>query len=136
MFYIIFDCFHCFSPNCSSMPKVSIIIMLYVGTIRSRERAEQALRSREEFLSRITGEFIEPLNRILRHSDRESLEYTENYEEAMADIHSAGTRLNEMLSQIMSYKSVVLVKEKTAKAERTGGLNKRFGRWYWQCCWW
>ena len=109
-----------------SLALFSIIILLYVGTIRSRERAEQALRSREEFLSGITGEFIEPLKRILRHSDRESLEHTEDYEEAMADIHSAGTRLNEMLSQIMSYKSVVQVKEKTAKAERTGGPNKRF----------
>lgn len=109
-----------------SLALFSIIIVLYVGTIRSRERAEQALRSREEFLSGITGEFIEPLKRILRHSDRESLEHTEDYEEAMADIHSAGMRLNEMLSQIMSYKSVVLEKGQTAKGERTGGLNKRF----------
>ena len=109
-----------------SVALFSIIIVLYLGTIKSREKAERALRSREEFLSRITGEFAEPLKRILSHSNRESMEHTEDYGEAMAAIHSAGTRLSEMLSQIMSYKSIVLVGEKEARSERADGLNKRF----------
>ena len=109
-----------------SLALFSIIIILYMGTMKSREKAERALRSREEFLSRITLEFADPLKSILSYSSRESLDRTEDYEEAMARIHSQGTRLSEMLSQIMSYKSIVLVGDKASKREKTGGLNKRF----------
>ena len=109
-----------------SLALFSIIIVLYNGTLKSREKAEQALRSREEFLSRITGELSEPLKRILSHSNREGLERAEDYEEAMAAIHSAGTRLSERLSQIMSYKSIARVGAKETKAKQTSGLNKRF----------
>ena len=109
-----------------SLALFSIIIVLYIGTIRSRVKAEKALRSREEFLSRITGEFAEPLKSILNHSDREGVNHAEDIEEEMAYIHGAGMRLSEMLSQIMSYKSIVLVRDTDTNTKKTGGLNKRF----------
>ena len=109
-----------------SLALFSIIIILYMGTMKSREKAEHALRSREEFLSRITLEFADPLKSILSYSSRESYERAEDYEEAMASIHTQGMRLSEMLSQIMSYKSIVLVGDKEAKREKASGLNKRF----------
>ena len=111
-----------------SLALFSIIIVLYLGTLGSREKAEEALRSREEFLSRITGEFSEPLKGILEHSDMERFGRAEDYEEEMAYIHSAGERLSETLSQVMSYKSIVLVGDKSAgkTTERTMGLDKRF----------
>ena len=109
-----------------SLALFSIIVVLYFGTIKSRRRAEQALRSREEFLSRITGELTEPLKTILNHSEREGASLGVDYEEDMASIHAAGTRLSETLSQIMSYKSIVLVRDQKTKKERTSGLNKRF----------
>ena len=109
-----------------SLALFSVIIVLYIGTIQSREKAEKALRSREEFLSRITGEFAEPLNHILEHSGREGFRDAEDYEEELARIHSAGLRLSEMLSQIMSYKSIVLVRNPDTKAQSNVGLDKRF----------
>lgn len=118
-----------FATALLSIALFGVIIVLYIGTIRSREKAEMALRSREEFLSHITGELAEPLKIILNHSDRESAGRSEDYEEEMAFIHSAGIRLSDMLSQIISYKSIVMVgdrKEESPKGRETGGLSKRF----------
>ena len=112
-----------------SLALFGIIIVLYLGTIRSREKAEKALQSREEFLSRITGELADPLKSILNHSDREYAGRSEDYEEEMAYIHSAGIRLSDMLSQIMSYKSIVMGQgddKDSARRREAGGLNKRF----------
>ena len=112
-----------------SLALFGIIIILYIGTICSREKAEKALDSREEFLSHITGELSEPLNSILNHSDRGYAGRSEDYEEEMAFIHSAGVRLSDMLSQIMSYKSLVMGNKENighTKTKEAGGLNKRF----------
>ena len=112
-----------------SLALFAVIIILYFVTLRSRERAEDALASREEFLSRITGEFAEPLNRILERSGTENVSRMEDYEEEMASIHTAGQQLSEMISQIMSYKSIVLLREKDAddpNMEITRGMDKRF----------
>ena len=113
-----------------SLALFGIIIILYMGTIRSREKAERALQSREEFLSHITGELAEPLKSILNHSDKEYAGRSEDYEEEMAYIHAAGIRLSDMLSQIMSYKSIVMGqdgdKDSASSRRSAGGLNKRF----------
>ena len=82
-----------------SLALFSVIIVLYIGTIQSREKAEKALRSREEFLSRITGEFAEPLNHILEHSGREGFRDAEDYEEELARIHSAGLFADHVLQE-------------------------------------
>ena len=112
-----------------SLALFGVIIILYIGTIKSREKAEKALRSREEFLTRVTGELSGPLNSILNHSDREFVKRSEDHEEEMAYIHSAGMRLSETISHIMSYKRIVMSEgeEKDSGKKRvTGRLSKRF----------
>ena len=112
-----------------SLALFSVIIMLYLSAIKNRDNAEKALASREEFLSGITGKFAEPLNRILEHSSRESVNMMEDYEEEMASIHAAGERLSEMMGQMMSYKSIVASYGNDGaekKGGRTVGINKRF----------
>ena len=112
-----------------SLALFGIIIVLYIGTIKSMEKSEKALLSREEFLSRITGEFAGPLKSILNHSDRDYAGRSGDYEEEMAYIHSAGISLSDMLSQIISYKSIVMAgqADKNDTGNRSaGGLNRRF----------
>ncbi|MBQ9438522.1 MAG: response regulator [Lachnospiraceae bacterium] len=111
-----------------SLALFSIIIVLYLMALRSQTNAEAALASKEEFLAQITGEFHEPLKRILDKSDRENRNRLEDYEMELAAIHAAGEKLSEMVNQIMSYTSIVRSEKKGEKraAGKTGGMNKRF----------
>nr|MCR5452621.1 histidine kinase [Lachnospiraceae bacterium] len=111
-----------------SLALFAVIIMLYLASVRNRERAEEAFLSREEFLSHITTQLAEPLGRILDRSSRENYDNSDDFEEDMASIHSAGESLSEMMSQLMSYKSIVLSneKEKISESGHVKGMDKRF----------
>ena len=113
-----------------SLALFAIIITLYLFAQKSREKAEKALISRDEFMDGITGELNDPLNRILEHSSIESIGQSEDYEEELAQVHAAGLRLSEMMQQIMSYKSIISAEKKKESAQenkkRGLGVNKRF----------
>ena len=113
-----------------SLALFAMIVVLYLSAVRSALKTEEALRSREEFLSNITGELAEPLNRILERSGMDNAVRIEDVEEVMTSIHSSALSLSEMMGQIMSYKSIVASsKEQSAdKAgrEKTVGLDKKF----------
>ncbi|MBQ9632981.1 MAG: cache domain-containing protein, partial [Lachnospiraceae bacterium] len=112
-----------------SLALFSIIIVLYVATVRSREKAENALYSRERFLTHITSELQEPLCRIMERSGRSREGRIENYEEEMASIYHAGEQLSEMVEQIISYKSIILGTQdaqKNTRSKKAAGMDKRF----------
>ncbi len=114
-----------------SLALFAVIIMLYLSAQKSGEKARKALESRDEFLSSISGQLADPLNRILEQSDREKLNGAEDYEDKLNSIHSAGVRLSEMVGQIISYKSIIAA-EKKVKTDDTGvhapWINRRFRR--------
>lgn len=77
----------------------------------------------------ITGELREPLSQILDSSRKKNAENIEDYDEEMSRIHDAGERLSEMISQIMSYSSIVRTEKKKDSKGKSGkgkGMNKRF----------
>ena len=107
----------------------AVIVILYLSTVKSRERAEEALYSRERFLTGITHELQGPLSRILKHSEWGSGTKVTDYEEEMEAIHHAATQLSEVIGQILSYKDIVLLnadKEKEPRSVRDSGMDKRY----------
>lgn len=105
------------------------VIILYLLAVKNQKRAENALASKEEFLSGITGELHEPLSRILDCSSKGNRENIDDYDAEMARIHAAGERLSEMIGQIIAYSSIIRTGQKKDSDEKSGkgkGMNKRF----------
>ena len=105
------------------------VIILYLLAVKNQKRAENALASKEEFLSCITGELHEQLSRILDCSSKGNRENIDDYDAEMARIHAAGERLSEMIGQIIAYSSIMRTGKKKDSSEKLGkgkGMNKRF----------
>lgn len=105
------------------------VVILYLLAVKNQKRAENALASKEEFLSGITGELREPLSRILDCSSKGNRENIDDYDAEMARIHAAGERLSEMIGQIIAYSSIIRTGQKKDSDEKSGkgkGMNKRF----------
>lgn len=105
------------------------VIILYLLAVKNQKRAENALASKEEFLSGITGELREPLSRILDCSSKGNRGNIDDYDAEMARIHAAGERLSEMIGQIIAYSSIIRTAKKKDSSEKSGkgkGMNKRF----------
>lgn len=100
----------------------AIVIILYVQAVRSRKSAEDALASRDEFLSGITAELKQPLIRILNSSSADNTDSIYDYRAELARIHAAGERLSEMIEQIVSYSSIV---RKDAVQDKQGTGRRR-----------
>ena len=111
---------------------MTVIIFLYTMTARNRAKAENALRSKDEFLSAITGELETPLRKILTNSDTRNYTDFEAAQERLAGIHDAGEQLSYKIHQIISYSSIVKdeEKKKTRERKREKGrvlrMNNRF----------
>ena len=97
-----------------------VIIILYVMTARNRMKAENALKSKEEFLAGITGELETPLKKILTNSDVSSHPDYDTAEERFTGIHEAGEQLSYKIRQIISYSNIV----KTENKEKQEQENK------------
>ncbi len=114
-----------------SLALFAIVIVLYLLAIRNQKHAEEALASKEEFLSGITGELQAPLRRIIERSSRERAAEAEDPQEDFAAIHASGERLSEMVEQLMSYSSIVR-QEKSGgdgrKQEAKTGTSRKFQR--------
>ncbi len=106
-----------------------IVIILYVFALNSQKKTEEALRSKEEFLNRITGDLREPLSTIMHVSDRDYASQIEDYGSELSRIHRAGADLSEMIDKILSFSSIVRTESKKdtdiSHAEK-GAMNRRF----------
>ncbi|MCR5503921.1 MAG: response regulator [Lachnospiraceae bacterium] len=115
--------------SCMAIILFFVIIRLYLISVRSRQQAEHALSTREEFLQGITAKIREPLNRILSVSDRENTEKSVDTEKDMARIHAAGENLSDMIGQMMSYSSLVKSEKQKRfrmRREQSRGMNRKF----------
>ncbi|MBR1861330.1 MAG: response regulator [Lachnospiraceae bacterium] len=105
-----------------------IVIILYLLAVKNQKKAENVLASKEAFLSGISDELSEPLQRILDSSVKEGIEGEDEWREEMARIRSSGEKLSEMIKQIISYSSIVRTeKNRNAKGSRaaSGGMDRR-----------
>lgn len=111
---------------------MSVIIALYLISLRSRRHAEEALRSKEEFLAGITSELEAPLKRILGNSDTSRYQDSDDPAERFSLIHDAGEQLSYSIRQILTYSDIVKSEKNERSSERgkrskwTVRMNKRF----------
>ncbi|MBR5116645.1 MAG: histidine kinase, partial [Lachnospiraceae bacterium] len=99
----------------------AVILSLYLSTIRSRRRAEEALASRNAFLTNLSEELSEPLRTIVDHSETRRDAPILYPEEELSKIHEAGKKLSEKLDQIHSYSSIV----RASEAAKPGRSDRR-----------
>ena len=92
---------------------LSAIVALYIFGVINRGKAEKALAAKEEFLSSITKELKNPLNRIMQLSDTNRLGNSVNVKENLADIKESSLQLDGMLNNLFSYSA--MAKEETSK---------------------
>ena len=107
----------------------AVILMLYMSSVRNRKKAEDALVSKEAFLTKITGELRDPLHRIMDSASVENVRHSADYEEEFIKIREASGRLSEMIGQIISYTAIVQKSETEKIGKRrilSGGINARF----------
>ncbi|MBO4346805.1 MAG: response regulator [Lachnospiraceae bacterium] len=111
-----------------SLSLFAVTMLLYMLAIRNSKRVEEAFASKEKYLASVGGDFGEQVKRILDSSVKTPSSDMEDDEEKFVNIHDAGVKLSDMLSQIMSYTSIVSSEEdlrKTGKKIKTGP-NKKF----------
>ncbi|MBR1750237.1 MAG: histidine kinase, partial [Ruminococcus sp.] len=111
---------------------MTVIIVLYVGSVRNRRKAEDALHSKNEFLAGITAELESPLRRIINDSDIKNYPDNEALDERLASIHTAGEQLSYAIRQIITYSGIVKLEKNEELSKKpyiektTLRVNKRF----------
>ena len=112
-----------------SMMIFLIVMILYIISVRSAKKAEDAYAYKEKFLEQITAELQEPLQRILTTSSPEYAEHATDPELAFSAIHAAGAKLSDKIGKILSYSSIVRT-EKEKKRYVHSGDEVRLSRRY------
>jgi signal transduction histidine kinase/DNA-binding response OmpR family regulator/HPt (histidine-containing phosphotransfer) domain-containing protein len=108
-----------------SLALLIIVILLYLYSVHSSKKTEEALRSKEEFLNKITGDLKNPLSRIMEDS-KASPDIGDDNRRFISIQESAG-QLSDMIDQILSYSSIVKSEDNRNAAKIKGNaMNKRF----------
>ena len=107
-----------------SMLMLVLMVMFYVVGARNRVRAENALRSREQFVNKLSEGIREPLKRILKLSDVERFAAREEPLEDISEIKASGLQLKEMLQNLDMYSDIVTDASKEEKSEEKYELSR------------
>lgn len=107
---------------------VNVLLLLLIVTAiltgsRNRIRAQEALQSRELFVSRILDNLREPLGKILRLSDMQRFNNSTDIKADMADIKVSSLQLKEMMDNLRSYSSIVTGLDKNSGQKKKERLE-------------
>ncbi len=111
------------------------IIFLYLNAMRSGLLAENALRVKEEFLSRLSRDLRDPLHDILSISNKGVLHMDENPAECAAQVRESALKLSDMLDNLFSFSTIIssdrlkLAKEKNFHDEELSKISRYARRW-------
>ena len=94
------------------------IIFFYLNAMRNGLRAENALRVKEEFLSRLSHELRNPLRRILDLSSTKTVESDADPAECAAQVRESALKLSDMLNNLFSFSTMVFSDRKKLKSEK------------------
>ena len=83
------------------------IIFFYLNAMRNGLRAENALRVKEEFLSRLSRELRDPVKNILKLSSVETVKSETDPVESAAQVRESALRLSDMLDNLFSFSTIV-----------------------------
>lgn len=94
------------------------IIFFYLNAMRNGLRAENALRVKEEFLSRLSHELRNPLRRILDLSSTKTVESDADPAECAAQVREAALKLSDMLNNLFSFSTMVFSDKRKLKSKK------------------
>ena len=96
------------------------IILLYLHTVKNREKAEKALRVRDEFLSGMSSNLKKPIASILNrcNPDNES-----SSREDIAQVRESALKLSDMVDNLVSYSGIVTTEKKEKQKEQSNSLT-------------
>ncbi len=92
---------------------VAVIAVFYVMGYKERCRAEEALKYKNNFISRMSDKFRTPLNKITEYAD--SIKDSGNTAESVDMIRLEAGHLNEMMDNILYYSDIVTTRNETPK---------------------
>ena len=101
-----------------SIALLAFVSVFYVRSSRNRAKAEEALKSREIFVSRLSQKLREPLKNILEHSDAAREKAGSDVETDINEVKASGLRLNEMIEDLGSYSSIISDINRTEQEEK------------------
>lgn len=93
------------------------IIFFYLNAMRNGLRAENALKVKEEFLSRLSHDLKAPLRKILDLSSVQTIESDANPAECAAQVRESALKLSDMLENLFSFSNIV-TKDKNTAADK------------------
>ena len=101
------------------------VILLYVMTIRSRRRVEEALDVKERFLSGMSSELRNPMRTIIHYSDYNELMSSGDPKAYMSRIRESAAELDHTLSNMLSYSGLERLEEKERTDTSPEELEKK-----------
>lgn len=102
---------------------VIVIIVFYLMSVHNRIKSEKALEVKEEFLSGLSGELREPLNRVLKRCDMMLAAHGGTMED-VTDIKQSGIQLSEMFDNLFSFSSIVSRENRQQEEKKQINLPK------------
>ena len=90
-----------------SLVMMLAIIFFYLNARSNGLRAENALRVKEEFLSRLSKELKEPLNKILNLSSTKTVESDADPAECAVQVRESALKLSDMLENLFSFSTII-----------------------------
>lgn len=94
---------------------VAVIAIFYLMGYKERCRAEDALKYRNRFISKMSGEFRTPLNKIAEYAD--SIKNSGKVAETADVIRLEAVHLGEMMDNILCYSDIVSRNENRSEPE-------------------
>ncbi|MBQ9478868.1 MAG: response regulator [Selenomonadaceae bacterium] len=82
------------------------IVVFYLNGVKNRLKAEEALQAKEIFLSHMSKELREPLNRILKLSRIDAIESDINPVENANRIKDSALQLKDMIDNLLSFSDI------------------------------
>ncbi len=82
---------------------ILVIIVIFRMSSKNRIRAEEALRSRELFVNKLSEKLTEPANKIIRLSDSENADSNAKIRDDLSEIKASGMEITDMINDLRSY---------------------------------
>ncbi|MBR1858965.1 MAG: hypothetical protein IJ797_05675, partial [Selenomonadaceae bacterium] len=98
----------------ASILMLLVVIFFYLVGVKNRLHAEQALRVKEEFLSNLSHELREPLQKILTLSNLNKMKTDVNHTENATQIRESAVQLSGMLDNLFTFSTLVSTENKNA----------------------
>ena len=97
-----------------SLIMMFVIIIFYLNAMKNGLMAENALRVKEEFLSRLSKELRDPLHKILKAASVEAIHSEKNPAEKAAEVRESALKLSDMLDNLFSFSNIVSIDKKNS----------------------